>query len=78
MESAIFFVVSAKLEPSLKINRLSLNDLKRHPYINYYMARAIVDYRRQQGPIHDLHDLSLLPEFPEDIIARLRPYVSYE
>ncbi|MBQ8127121.1 MAG: helix-hairpin-helix domain-containing protein [Prevotella sp.] len=78
MESAIFFIVSAKIEPSLRINRLSLNELKRHPYINYYMARAIVDYRRQQGPIHDLHDLSLLPEFPEDVIARLRPYVSYE
>ncbi len=78
MESVIFFDISSKIEPSLKINRMSLNDLKRHPYINYYMARAIIDYRRQQGRINDLHDLSLLPEFSEDVIARLMPYVSYE
>ena len=78
MESAIFFKISTKIEPTLHINRLSLNDLKRHPYINYYMARAIVDYRRQQGRINDLHELSLLPEFPEDVITRLLPYVSYE
>jgi DNA uptake protein ComE-like DNA-binding protein len=62
----------------LSINRLSLNELRRHPYINYYQARAIIDYRRQHGTITDLQQLSLLPDFPPEAIARLRPYISYQ
>ncbi len=61
----------------LNINSLSLNELKKHPYINFYQARAIVDYRRQHGTISDLNDLRLLPDFPEEAIQRLRPYVEY-
>ncbi|MCR5270424.1 MAG: helix-hairpin-helix domain-containing protein [Prevotella sp.] len=62
----------------LAVNRLSLNELRRHPYINYYQARAIIDYRRQHGTITDLQQLSLLPDFPPEAIARLRPYISYQ
>ena len=62
----------------LKINQLSLNELRRHPYINYYQARAITDYRRLHGPIHQLDDLRLLPEFTPTDIQRLQPYVTCE
>ena len=72
-----FFVVSGQPSRRLDVNRLSLNELKRHPYINYYQARAIVDHRRNSGKINDLSDLRLLPDFPPDAIDRLRPYVSY-
>lgn len=77
MESAIFFTISSKNVMKLNVNKLSLNELKRHPYINYYQARAIVDYRRQQGSINDLHELQLLDVFPPEAIDRLLPYVSY-
>lgn len=62
----------------LPINKLTLNQLKRHPYMGYYRARAIVDYRRLKGPIHSLDDLRMLRDFPIEVIQRLKPYVSYE
>lgn len=62
----------------ISINKLSLNQLKHHPYINYYQAKAIVDYRRLHGPIHDLQELHLIKDFPPAAIERLRPYVVYE
>ena len=61
----------------LNINRLSLNELKRHPYINFYQARAITDYRRLHGPIRSLDDLRLSKDFPQEAIERLKPYVEY-
>lgn len=61
----------------LNVNKLSLNELKRHPYINYYRAKAVTDYRRLHGPIHSLDDLRLSKDFPPDIIARLAPYVEF-
>ena len=72
-----YFVVDNAQPQRLMINRLSLNQLKRHPYINYYQAKAIVDYRRLRGPIHSLNDLRLCKDFPPEEIKRLEPYVTF-
>lgn len=61
----------------LNINQLSLNELKRHPYINYFMAKAITDYRRLHGPIHSLQDLRFSKDFTPQAIERLEPYIEY-
>ena len=70
-----------KVDPTrirkININRLTLDQLKRHPYINFYQARGIVDYRRLKGDIKSLDDLRLLKEFPPEAIKRLEPYVEY-
>ena len=61
----------------LHVNNLSVDQLKRHPYLTFYQARAIVDYRRQNGPITDIDELRLLPDFGDEAIEKLRPYVTY-
>jgi len=76
-ESQMYFTVTKEQVRKLNINSLTLDQLKRHPYINYYQARAITDYRRQHGRINDLSDLQLLRDFPTETIERLRPYVTY-
>lgn len=60
----------------LNVNQLSLNELRRHPYISFYQAKAITDYRRLHGPIKSLQDLRLSRDFPQEAIDRLLPYVS--
>ena len=77
-ESLPYFHVGAGDIHKLNVNTLSLSKLRQHPYLNFYQARAICDYRRLKGPLHSLDDLKMLPEFPADVIARLRPYVSFE
>ena len=72
-----YFVVDNAQPQRLMINRLSLNQLKRHPYINFYQAKAIVDRRRTDGPLHDLSELRGSRDFPEEVIRRLAPYVDY-
>ncbi len=76
-EAKKYFSVNASNVHQLNVNRLSLNELKRHPYINYYQAKAIIDHRRLQGPLHSLSELRLLPDFPVEAIKRLEPYVCY-
>lgn len=69
------------LEPEnivrLNVNKLSLSALRRHPYMGFYRARAIIDYRRVHGRISSLSELSLVPDFTPEAIARLAPYVEY-
>lgn len=61
----------------LNLNKLTLNQLKKHPYLNFYQAKEICDYRRQRGPIKSLEELKLLKDFPPAEIERLTPYISF-
>ena len=76
-ESKRFLVVEGATPQKLNVNKLTLNELKRHPYINFYQAKDITDYRRLHGPIKSLQDLRLLKDFPQAAIERLLPYVTY-
>ena len=77
LDAKDYFVVENACPEKLNINQLSLAALKRHPYINYFQAKAILDYRRLHGPIHSLDDLRLSKDFSPEAIARLTPYVEY-
>jgi len=72
-----YFVIVAAEPKRMNLNELSVNALKQHPYLNYYQARAITDYRRKHGPIKSLDDLRLLPDFSPEQLLRLKPYVEF-
>ena len=61
----------------MNINRLTLQQLRRHPYVNFYMAKAITDYRRLHGDIKNLNELRLSKDFTDEVIHRLEPYIEY-
>lgn len=77
LDAKEYFTIEKPLPVKLDINHLSLNELKRHPYINFYQARAITEYRRLHGPIRSLEELRLSKDFPPEAIERLLPYVAY-
>lgn len=72
-----YFTLGDATPDKINVNRLTLSQLRRHPYINYFQAKAIVDYRRLHGNLKSLDDLRLNRDFPEDAIRRLKPYVSF-
>jgi DNA uptake protein ComE-like DNA-binding protein len=72
-----YFVIAQAAPRKLNVNKLTLEQLRRHPYINYYQAKAITDYRRLYGPIKSLKDLRLSTDFTDADIRRLEPYVEY-
>ena len=77
LDAKDYLVIQDAMPKKLNINQLSLNELRKHPYINFYQAKAITDYRRLHGPISSLDDLRLLKDFPPEAIERLMPYVAY-
>ena len=72
-----YFVVQQAHPKKLNVNQLTLQQLRRHPYINYYQARAIKEYCRLHGPLKSLDDLRLSRDFPPEVIQRLAPYVTF-
>lgn len=75
-EAISFFILSNNIR-KINVNLLKLNELKRHPYINYYQAKAITDYRRLRGSLKSLDELRLLKDFSPSDIERLMPYVTF-
>ncbi len=76
-ESKKYFVIQGASPKKLNVNKLDLQQLRKHPYINYYQAKTILDYRRLHGKITSLDDLRLSKDFPPEAIRRLEPYVEF-
>ena len=61
----------------LNVNKLSLQRLMNHPYISFYQARAMVEYRKAFGNIKGIEDLKGLEGFTPLKIEKLQPYLEF-
>ncbi|MDR0976379.1 MAG: helix-hairpin-helix domain-containing protein [Prevotellaceae bacterium] len=73
-----WFTLSTADIRRIHINTANVGQLMSHPYINFYQAKAIVDCRKQNGPLRSLALLAVYEEFPPDKLERLKPYVTFE
>lgn len=73
-----WFDVKSGIFRKIKVNSDGIDVLRKHPYMDFYKAKAIVEYRRKRGRINTLSQLSMLKEFTENDMERLRPYFSFE
>ena len=73
-----WFTTPEETPRKLSINLASFDNLHRHPYLNYYQCRVIMEHRRKYGPIKNLNELSLYDEFSKNDLERLSPYLSFE
>lgn len=72
-----WFRIDTTLVRRIPVNRASVERLSRHPYINFYQARALVEHRRKTGPIHHLKPFVLLEEFTPEDLQRIAPYLDF-
>jgi len=62
----------------ININRAALSELRQHPYIDYYVAKAIVDNRIKKGAYASPDDLKTIPLIYDALFNKLRPYLTVE
>lgn len=72
-----YFKIDRSKIRKMNVNTATFLQLRAHPYMGYYRARTIVEYRRKKGRITDINQLSTSPHFTSDDIARLLPYIEY-
>lgn len=76
-EALAYVHIDASLIHRMNLNRMTYSQLRQHPYINFYQARDIMDYRHLKGSIKSLADLRLMKSFTAHDIERLKPYVEF-
>ncbi|MDR1006036.1 MAG: ComEA family DNA-binding protein [Bacteroidales bacterium] len=61
----------------LNINTATIKQLNRHPYISYYLAKAIVQYRIKEGRFRSLDQLKSIYILSDSTFNRLKPYLIF-
>lgn len=61
----------------INLNQASVQAMRRHPYLTFYQARAILEHRRAKGDLHSANELLQLKEFTQQDIDRLLPYIEF-
>ena len=61
----------------IAINSASLSQLRKHPYLDYYQAKAIIDYRKTVGAINNSQDLLKINLIDPETAKKISPYIQY-
>jgi DNA uptake protein ComE-like DNA-binding protein len=72
-----YMTLSSQPVRRVNVNRLSVSQLMKHPYISFYQAKAISEYRRNHGTIQSIDVLRKLDEFRPTDIEKLHPYLEF-
>lgn len=73
-----YMTVSSQPVRKINVNKLSVQQMMKHPYLNFYQAKAINEHRRNKGALHSIEELSRLEAFKPTDIDRLRPYITFD
>ncbi len=73
-----FTVKNAPSVELLNINKASVLELSNIPYIDYELAREIVNYRLLNENINSFEELAKIKEFPSEKIDRIALYLTLE
>jgi len=64
-------------EQPLNINSATAMDLEKLHFLNFSQIATIINYREKHGEILSAYELNTLPGFTPDIVARIRPFISF-
>lgn len=70
-----YFRIDTSQLRKMDINRADIAELKRHPYIDYYLAKTIVLQRERSGRYASLEQMRISTRVYPELYARLRPYL---
>ena len=73
-----YMTVSQVPVTKINVNKLSVQQLMKHPYLNFYQAKAINEHRLNKGDLHSFDEMSRLEGFRKTDIDKLRPYIAFE
>ncbi len=69
------FKVDSTLVKTINLNLISFEEIKKHPYLTEYQAKAIIYYRSKVGVIKNANELVNNKILPNDKFTRLKNYL---
>lgn len=72
-----WFSVASSSIRKININKAGVERLTAHPYINFYQAKVITEYRKKKGLLKNLSQLALYEEFTKADLDRIFHYIEF-
>lgn len=69
-------IVNSKATKKININLASVDEMKSHPYIRYYIANAIFQYRKQHGNFQSVEEIKKIMTVTDEIYDKASPYLT--
>ena len=73
-----WFHIDIRAIRPINVNRSGIEKLRNHPYINFYQAKAFVEYRKKKGKLHNLKPFALYEEFSETDLEKISHYICFD
>ena len=71
------YLKDAYLIRKININQAGVEELGKHPYIGYKLAKVIVNYRNEHNVFANEEDLKNVKVVTPEILQKLRPYLNF-
>jgi competence protein ComEA len=75
---AAYLITDTLTIKKINLNTVSLEELQKHPYMNYYQAKAILGYRRLVGPFTKQEEVVNNYLIPDENYNKFRHYLLVE
>lgn len=72
-----YLTLDAAQVRKMNINEEGTDGLKKHPYLKYRLASALVNYRMQHGPYRSAADLKNVVLMDDATLQKLMPYLTF-
>lgn len=69
--------IDTLLIDKMNINTVTVNQIKGHPYLNFYQAKAIYDYRRNVKTVQHFSEIWHIDGIDTSNFYRVKPYFSF-
>lgn len=76
LEQHAFIIENA--QQRIAINKATVEDLQKHPYIRERLAKTIVSYRQQHGNFKSIEDLAKIKILQAETLQKIEPYLRYD
>lgn len=73
-----FYIDPAFIPQQLDLNKVTVQELSRHPYIKAKLAKTIIAYRFQHGSFTEIDDLLKIDLIDQEALDRIRVYFKIE
>lgn len=71
-----YLVLEDKNIRKININKVSVEDLRKHPYFSWNLSKSLVNYRTAHGNFKQLEDLHQLHLIDTNLYRKIVPYLS--
>lgn len=71
-----YLVINPSIIKKININTATIKDLNAHPYIDYFVAKSIIEYRKKHGKYTSVEEIRKSRLIYGDLFNKIAPYLT--